>query len=356
LGGIAATDELVVVGGRDLLDQSDLFFCFDAESGDELWRYQYPANPPLDFADARNGKLDYGNSPRATPAIASGKVVLLGAMGDLNCLDLHSGERLWSLNLRLDFAGALPTWGYVGSPLVVNDRIFVQTGGTDPALVALDLNTGDVIWEAAGEKPGYASLIWATIGAAQQLVGFDVEGAGGWDPRDGRRLWQLEPQRAGEFLVPTPVLSANGLLLVGEANGARLHAWNDQGTVMASPVASFAELAPDCHTPVRVGDFFVGVHGRLLSLDARTLALRGVDEDPDLGDYAATISDGQSKTLTLTVAGDLFLHRYVDGQPEQLAKRRIMDERVEIYAHPAIVGDRLYCRIGKRLVCFDLYE
>ncbi len=66
---------------RDLIDRSDLFFCLDAATGQQMWKLQYPALPPPD-AETRDGRLDFGNAPRATPLLCGDRVVTLGAMGD----------------------------------------------------------------------------------------------------------------------------------------------------------------------------------------------------------------------------------------------------------------------------------
>ncbi len=65
------------------------FVCLDPVSGGELWRLTYAAP----------GQLDYGNSPRATPLIADPVVYLLGAMGDLHCVDIDSGDVRWHKHL-----------------------------------------------------------------------------------------------------------------------------------------------------------------------------------------------------------------------------------------------------------------
>ncbi|MEQ1905215.1 MAG: PQQ-binding-like beta-propeller repeat protein [Pirellulaceae bacterium] len=355
LGGISATDEFVVVGGRDLLDKSDEFICFDAKTGVEIWRHLYPASVPKDFKDARNGKLDFGNSPRATPVIVGEKVITLGAFGHLHCLKLESGEELWATNLLLDFGGKLPTWGFVGTPLVVDNSVYVQTTAPDAALVALDLETGDVRWQVSGNGPVYASLMLLEKGPNKQIVGWDTAGAVGWKLDDGQRMWSVKPEEPGEFLVPTPVFVGNRMLLVGENNGTRLHEFDDSGLAQKSPLATYSELSPDSHTPVVVGSFVVGVHHRLVCLNGQNLELLGFDEDRNLGEYGSLISDGQSKTLLLTAAGHLFLHRYTpSGQPIQLARLKLADEPGENYSHPALVGKKFYYRIGKKMFCMNL--
>ncbi len=355
LGGISATEEFVVVGGRDLLDKSDEFICLNSKTGEEVWRHLYPAGIPADFKDARSGKLDFGNSPRATPVIVGDKVITLGAFGDLHCLALASGDEQWAANLLLDFGGKLPTWGFVGSPLVVGKTVVVQTTASDAALVALDLETGDVRWQVGGKGPGYASLMLREIRSNKQIIGWDSVGAVGWDFADGKKLWSLKPTEPGEFLVPTPVFVGDRLLLVGEHNGTRLHGFDGAGLAETNPQATYADLCPDSHTPVVVGSFVVGVHHRLVCLNGQTLKLLGYDDDRNLGEYGSLISNGRDRTLLLTSSGHLFLHFYTsEGKPVQIGHQKLTDEQVEIYSHPAIVGKKFYYRVGKKIVSTNL--
>ena len=73
LGGVAATGRYVLVSDREAGDTADVFRCLSAETGKELWAVRYAAP----------GKLDYGNSPRATPLIDGERVFLAGAHGHL---------------------------------------------------------------------------------------------------------------------------------------------------------------------------------------------------------------------------------------------------------------------------------
>jgi len=58
------------------------------------------------------GKLDYGNSPRATPLIDKGKVYLLGAFGDLHCVNLADGSVVWKKNIVREYNAKLVAGGF----------------------------------------------------------------------------------------------------------------------------------------------------------------------------------------------------------------------------------------------------
>ncbi len=347
IGGIAATREWVVVGSRSLLDDADVFSCHRMSDGHQMWQIVCPAA----------GDLDYGNSPRATPLIVGQRVILLGAFGDLTVADLDSGEILWQMNFRSRFGAELPIWGFCNSPLALTGSggeplVVVQPGAAEASLVALNLDSGAVVWKSPGRKPGYSSLIVADINGQSQLVGYDETTAGGWG-LDGKRLWTLTPGQAGDFNVPTPLLIDGRLFLTTENNGSRLYEFDADRQIDPNPVAEFDELSPDTHSPVLVGDLICGTSGQLYCLDKHTLdAVHSID-DRVFSEYTSAISDGQQRLLITTLSGDLVLLQIDNGQCQLVSRLRLTDD-AEVYAHPALVDNRLLIRYGRSLECLWL--
>jgi outer membrane protein assembly factor BamB len=354
LGGIAATDRYVVLGDRDGLDYYDVWRCFEASSGKPLWEVKTLAI----------GALDYGNSPRTTPLLArkrvdgrvvpdSGRAFLLGAFGDLLCVDLATGTTVWQKNLHTEFSpGDERPWGYCGSPLLIDNRLIVNPGAAEASLVAFDPETGEVLWKAPGRNVGYGSFTAATLGGRCQIVGHDATTLGGWDVQNGARLWTLTPPIEGDFNVPTP-LAVNGRLLVAtENNGVRLYAFDGDGRIKNQPVAQHQKLKPDMSTPVVAGQRLFCVDDFLYCLDL-SQRLREVSRlrDAALGDYAALFSDG--KRVLIVGSGELLLVHA--AQPTRIVSRwRAFRQDVEIYSHAAIDGGRLYVRGENELKCITL--
>ncbi len=352
MGGLAATELYVVFGSRDALDSSDVFICLDAHTGRELWRHQYPALPPPD-AETRDGRLDFGNSPRATPLITDDRVITLGAFGDLNCLDLATGKPIWTSNLLIDFAGQLPLWGYCGSPLLIGHRIIVQPGADEASLVCINLFDGEVLWESPGRAASYSSFIVGSFAGRLQIVGMDATTLGGWDLETGERIWELEPPVRGEFQVPTPVRVGERLLVVGENNGARLIEFDNEGQPLTKLAGHRPEFRPDTHTPVIVGTSLLGLHDNLYSMSTENLELKQEIFDDVLTHFGSLISNGRDRLLILTDDGKLLLYSVdSDSMPVRLGTLNLVDDqRVHIYSHPALVGSRFYFRTGSQVNC-----
>lgn len=345
LGGVAATGRFVLVGDRALNDTADAFLCLDAESGRTVWSLRYPAP----------GKLDYGNTSRATPLIVGDRVFLFGAMGHLTCVDLASGRQLWQKDVRAEFdiTARLP-WGLCGSPLFIDDQLVLQPGGNEGSLVALDPATGDTIWATEGGPPSHGSLIAATLGGRRQLVGHDATSLGGWDAADGKRLWTIVPEFPNDFNVPTPVVHDGRLIVATENNGTRLFCFDRDGRIIKQPQAVREEIAPDVHSPVVVGNRLFIVHQGLFCLDLRNpLEVVWKGTDPAFSSHTSLIASG-NRLLVITDSGELLL---VDALADRLTiagRTHLLPDETGMYAHPALVGDRLYLRGNSEVVCISI--
>ena len=347
MSGLAVADGSLVVADKSLDDKLDIWRCLDADTGRERWTLRYPAP----------GEMDFTNSPRASPVIHQGLVHLLGAFGDLHCVRLATGEVLWKTHLRDEFGAELPTWGFVGTPLLVGDKLVVSVGAKQASVVALDRRTGKTVWKTPGIQPGYSSFILATFGGVRQIAGYDASSIGGWDPETGRRLWQLYPPEHGDYNVPTPIATDGRLLVTTENNGTRLYAFDGRGRIVPEPVAVNDDLAHDTATPVVVDGLVFGADGRLLCLDARTLKTLWTDDRDEFSCHCTFIG-GRGRVLVITLMGELWLFAAERSGPKVLSRlalfRDIPDTEMDVWSHPALVGNRLYVRNLLGVYCFLL--
>lgn len=343
LGGVAVAGDRVVVGDRDSADQEDVFHGLDRATGERVWTVRYPAA----------GKLDYGNSPRATPLLHDGRAYLLGAFGHLHCVRLTDGRIEWRRHLRDDFhADAELVWGACSSPLIVDGRLIVNPGAREASLVALDPLTGEELWRSAGAPPAFASFVVGEVAGRGQIVGFDKESCGGWDPATGERLWRHVPRVAGDFNVPSPILLGDHIVVASENNGARLLGFDPDG--MPAVVASFAPLVPDMHTPVvTAGRLFAVNRGKAYCLDAGSLASIWIHADRGLKGHVSLVASAD-RVLALTAAGELILLDALADDFQPIGRQRLFERDVALYAHPAVADTAIYVRGPRNLLCIAL--
>ena len=344
LAGLSVSDGRLILAERDFAEENDVYRCLNVETGEVQWVAAFPAR----------GKLDFGQSPRAAPVLRGGRAFLLGAFGGLRCVNLADGKLIWERQVPREFKAKLPTWGMCSPPLLVDDLLIVNPGAPKASLAALDCATGRTRWTTPGAPAAYSAFICAALGGRRQVVGYDQFSLGGWDVKTGERLWRLAPPAEGDFNVPTPVAVNGGVLVSTENNGTRFYRFDETGRIISKPAAEFAGLAPTTTSPVVTCGRVFGAHQGLHCLDIRQ-GLRSVwhwDQEA-LGDHASLLAD-EERVLVITLAGELIL---LDARAEQctvISRLRLFPDDVEVYAHPALVGTRLFARGGSSVVCVDL--
>jgi outer membrane protein assembly factor BamB len=301
------------------------------------------------------GNLDYGNSPRATPLIVGDLAFLYGAFGHLHCVELKTGKILWKKEVRKEFGATEEMkWGMASSPLLARGKLILNPGGPDAALVALEPKSGEVLWKSPGQPAAFGSFLLANVGGKEQLVGYDQTSLGGWDAATGKRLWTLTPENEHDFNVPTPVVCKDKIVLSTENNGTRLYAFDDAGRIIAKPLAAYEPLAPDMHTPVVVGNRLFGVSNKLHCLDlADNLKPIWTAEDEAFSEYA-TIIASEDRLLITSQNGQLLLIDAKADAFQLISRLTVFPDESGVYAHPALVGKRLYLRSSTHAVCLEL--
>jgi outer membrane protein assembly factor BamB len=345
IAGVVGNSEVVIVADRNRLDSTDIFRCFDMKTGNERWKLEYPAT----------SKLDFGNSPRATPLIAEDKAFLLGASGHLHAVELSTGKIVWQTTLRKSFNCETPHWGFTTSPLLIDGKLIVPPG-------ALDAASGNVVWKSENAKTaGYASPILYSPHpnplpegegtGKRQIIMYDSESLGGWDIATGKRLWELIPRFASDFNVPTPIqLDDNRLFVVTENNGARIYRFDKDGKIEPQPIAVQKEITPDSNSAVASGNRIYIVDSGLHCLDATDLKILWTLEDKVLNDYATLIL-GEERLLIGTYSGEVLLVDITASPGKIVGRFRPFAEDDVMLSHPAVIGKFLVLRSTSVVVC-----
>ena len=138
------------------------------------------------------------DGPRCTPTIEGGKAYAIGTDGGLLAVDAETGKVIWQKHLVNDFGGKVMSgWMYSESPLIDNEKLICTPGGNDAVLVALNKHTGETLWKTVlpdlGENgvdgAGYSSVVAANIEGKRQYVQVIGRGVIGVDADTGECLW-----------------------------------------------------------------------------------------------------------------------------------------------------------------------
>jgi outer membrane protein assembly factor BamB len=353
----------VVAGGRVYLhsrvegkDEEEVV-ALDAKDGTEVWRKSY----------ARAAfKSDYGNGPRATPAVVDGKLYTYGITGVLTCWDAADGKQVWRVDTLKEFAPPKLRFGASCSPLVEGKAVLVNVGAKGASAVAFDKDKGDVVWKSQDDMASYSSPIAVGKGKGRQVIFLTQAAAVGLDPAEGKLLWRHPFKDALFENSCTPAVSGDLLLLsaitLGSA-GVRLK--TADGKAEAEEAWNNAKLTSYFSTPVTVGadqTYLVAARLNLFNLDATESDLHCVETKSGkslwtkqkVGKFhAALLRTGDDKLLMLEDGGDLVL---LDPNPKEyreLARSKVCGAT---WAHPALAGGKLYLRDNKEVICLQLGE
>ena len=342
----------------------------DEETGEVLWEKEWA----VDYAG-----LAYALGPRATPTVDDDRVYVLGAMGDLFCLRVADGSEVWHRNYMRDFDAELPTWGFVGHPLVDGNRLIALVGGSpDAKVVAFDKLTGEEVWRAldATSEPGYDPPIIFDAGGVRQLIIWHPTAVASLNPESGAVYWEQPFKIQAGLTVATPVLGEHGLLVSAFYNGSRMYRLLEDRpeAELVWKGASNSEIDTDglhslVTTPVVDGDYIYGIgsYGMLRCLDARTG--ERVWETLDLTLENERWASGQivrheDRYFINNDRGELVIARFTPEGYEEIDRATLMRPTNPLrrrrafgavhWTHPAYANRHMIIRNDEEIVRFSL--
>jgi outer membrane protein assembly factor BamB len=305
---------------------------------------------------------DWGDGPRSTPTVDSGRVYALGGSGDLACVEPATGAVVWRRNIYRDFDGTVPFWGCCESPLVDGDYVLCTPGGAHGAVIALNKLTGEPVWRCTAykEDAGYSSLIMAEVGGIRQYVQMTMESVAGI-AADGQLLWRF-PRNRIPAAVPTPLVRDDSVYVTAGygAGSVLLRLRPTAGGVVAESVYDNKVMKNHHGGVVLVGDHVYGYsdNGGWTCQDFQT-GKRVWNEKRKLGKGCVTAGDGmlycyeeEEGIVCLVEASPKGWQEH--GRftiPRQTANPR---KQGKIWTHPVIAGGKLYLRDQELLFCYEI--
>jgi len=169
-------------------EMREMCVALDAATGKELWVADVTSGAYNQFGDEDAEKGGFG--PRSTPTVNDGKVYVYSVDLKLCCFDAQTGKELWRVDVLKDHAGRVPHWGSAESPVVDGDLVFVAGGGSGESFLAINKNTGQVVWKTDDALISHATPVLTTMHGERQVVFFLKNDLLGISVKDGKRLWR----------------------------------------------------------------------------------------------------------------------------------------------------------------------
>lgn len=316
--------------------------CYEAASGNLLW-----SKDVLSPTETHH-KHDKNSHASPTPIASEGKVYAhFGHYGTV-CLS-DEGKILWKqTSLSYD-----PLHGNGSSPILAGDKlIFSADGVQNPALIALDKNSGQLLWKrirrtAASRKFSFATPSVFTIDGRREIVSPASGAVIAYAPSDGRELWRVNYGQ-GYSVVPKPLFAHDHFYIATGFQRPRLLAIRSggQGDITDSHITwETSRGVPQTPSMIVFKQelYFVSDGGIVSCVHPLTGNLYW--QERVQGNVSASPVVASNRLYISTEEG--LVHVLKAGQEFKSLAVNNFGER--IFASPAIVGDALIFRTEGRL-------
>jgi glucose dehydrogenase len=223
-------------------------------------------------------------------------------------------------------------------------------------VVAFDPASGKELWKATDDAASYSSPTSAEIDGKLAAVFLTRHGLRVFDAAEGKELYQhpFRPRINESVQAATPLVWKDEIFLtVSYSTGGAVV--RVKGGELTEVWANDNSLSSQYNTPVRVGDYLYGTHGRS---DVGNAQLRCVEwktgnvkwSEANFGVASVLAVDGG--LLALTEAGDLVRCDVSPDGYKERARAKILDKPTR--AAPALSEGKLFARDGGKLICVKL--
>ena len=335
--------KFVTMGERD---GETYLIAINTKDGKELWSTKF----------AKGFKNNWGNGPRGTPTIDGDKVYALAPKGEVVCINIKDGSVNWKSDL-VDFGGKAPYWGFSESVLVDKDKVVLTPGGGKGAIVALNKETGKLIWQSKEIKDGaqYSSIIPIKHNGSDQYVQLFMKSLVGVSASDGKLLWKTD-WNGRTAVIPTPIYKDGKIYISSGYNvGCKLIDLSPDNKV--SEVYNNDTIINHHGGVILIGDHLYG-HSDRGGWKCQNFATgEEVWRSKDLGKGAIHYADGMlyclgesDGTVTLVKADTKGWKE--TGRFKLSPQTKLRKPSGKIWTHPVVIGGNLYLRDQEIIYCY----
>jgi len=318
------------------VDDTDIVYCFDAITGDEVWKYSFPE--PL-------SPKNYEGGCSATPTINNGKLYTLSKTGKVFCLDANTGEEIWKRQLPYK----VPTWGFASSPVIIDDLVIINMGAAGVALNKMD---GQVAWKSENEPAGYASAVPFEREGKKYIALFCAKSFDIIEALTGKSVMTYPWETSYDVNAADPVVLGDEILITsGYNHGAALLKITAEGL---QEVWQNKSIRSQMSGPVLINGYLYGIDdNQLACVEWETGKQMWAEAAPKKGALCAA----GDKLIVIGENGILYI---IQASPEGckvLSSAQILSTRC--WTMPIVANGKVYVRNAikndmGRLVCMDM--
>jgi outer membrane protein assembly factor BamB len=335
-GPVVAGDLVIVTETRDA--KTEHVRALDRATGKERWHVEWEGSMSVPFFAASNGSWI-----RSTPCVDGDRVYVAGIRDMLICLEAATGKEIWRIDFMAALESPLPAFGFVSSPLVIGDHVYVQAGS---GFVKLEKATGKVVWRTLDDGGGmmgsaFSSPYPATIGGVFQILVQTREELAGIDPENGTVLWKTPVEAFRGMNIVTPTVHDGRVFTTSYGGGSFLFAIDPANAQKPVEQVWRNKIQGYMSTPIVIGNHaYVHLRNqRFACLDLATGKEAWITKP--FGRYWSMVAQ-DDRILALDETGEVRLIKATPEQFELLGEAKVAAE--ESWAHLAIDGQELYVR------------
>ena len=342
-GPIVVGDKVFVTETRD--KKEEVARAFRISDGEELWQTSWKGAMKVPFFAASNGSWI-----RATPTYEDGRLYVGGMKDVLICLDSETGEEIWKRDFPADSGSKVPAFGFVSSPVIDGEFLYVQAGG---GFQKLNKQTGETVWKSLDDGGGmsgsaFSSPSIGTLAGQRQAVVLTRTKLNGVDLETGDVLWSQEIPAYRGMNILTPTIIGDGIFLSTYGGTSQFFEISKQDDAFTVTEKWKEKIEGYMTTPVVVDDhaYLRLKNQRFCCFDLKDGTVKW--RTKPYGKYASLIAAGD-QIMALDERGDLILFKADPEKFEVVDTRKVADDS---WAHLAATQDRLFIRDLKELLIY----
>jgi outer membrane protein assembly factor BamB len=338
----AVTKDHIYTSGN--INGKGYVFCLSPD-GKQVWKITYGD----EWTESWNGA-------RSTPLVYDDKVYMLSPYGKLVCMGALRGNIIWTVDLVSVYGGRNIQWGFTENLLIDGNKLFCNAGGPNYNVIALDKNTGKLIWSCPGDggTSAYNSPLLIKFPSRKLLVTIMEKSILGIDAETGKKLWSKEFINQYAVHANTPIYKDGYLYCTtGYGTGGVMLKLSDDGS-QVSKVWANTTLDPKFGGTVLLND-------RIYGFGDKNRGFHVIDWKTG----KETGSDRMNQKGGTLVAADGMLYTYDESgevsllQPTATGIKKISSFKVPFgedhhWAYLVIKDGKLYIRHGSSLMVYDI--
>lgn len=326
-----------LVGNQvDSISGTEQLASFDSKTGKELWAVDIDSL----FFD------EFGNGGRSTPLLGQNMIFCLSSYGKLTACNKKNGKIIWQVDFIKEFESTLPRWGFSTSPILVEDILIVEVGGTGSrAFMGFDPKTGTIKWAKGKGVASYCSPVHAKIDGVDQIIFANQTQLHSYSSK-GDSLWTSKMSMNGPMAMP--VLFDNNKIFVStvRSKGFCVMEINQNG---AKEILNSMNMKNDYSSSIYHDGFIYGFHVAALQCVSATT---GEKKWVKRGLGKGTLILVGDKFIALSDKGKLALFDKNPNVYTELGRFQAIEGKS--WTAPTFSNGKLYIRNLNHMVCYEL--